>query len=1062
MRSPGSGSGKRRRPEEKPTVSEQGYRTLLTAAQRQMQERDLLDQVRTLLARGLELDTILNTAVEATARAFGYTHVSLYLLEGDRLVLQHQVGYEHPIRYVPITAGISGRVVRSGRPVLLADVRADPAFLAGNDGIVSEVCVPLRAQETVIGLFNLESTGQMVLGEADLRIALALSADIGIACERARLYAALRDSEERYRGIIETAPEGIWTIDAASNTTYVNAVMAELLGCSREEIIGKSSFTFIDDEHKSIAAAHLERRRQGITEQYDLKLRRKDGAPLWVILNATPQMDLHGNFAGALATVTDISERKQNEMQLRALVESAPDAMIISDRSGMIVLVNNQAVRLFGYTRDELEALTVDTLLPERCRATHAAHRAHYLTNPPTLAVGVGLELFALHKTGGEFPVEITLSPLEAPAGMLIIASVRDISERKRVEEALRQSDERFAGAFELAAIGMTIVSPEGRYLKVNRALCEMVGYAADELLGMTFQDITHPDDLASDLEHTRQVLAGEIQTYQLEKRYFHRSGAIVWVLLSVSLVRDNKANPLYFISQIQDINDRKREEQATLRRTAELGALNRMGQALSRLAEPASLLELIHTIIGQTLDNSNLYIALYDESSETISFPVYTVDGQRIARPARALGNGLTDCMIRTRQPVFLPRDVVSAAQQLGVEPQGRPARCYLGVPLLAGDKVIGAIAVQDYEREDVYDQGHLEMLRTIASQASIALENARLFAETHRRAEQLQAINDVERVVTTTLDPELLFRQIAQVLQARLNLHSVAVGLIEGEELVFKAMSGASGLGVFPAVRIKIGTEGVTGRVAAGGQTLLVPDVRLFPGFLPSVYYPHTLSELTVPLKTQAAIIGVLNIESDQLDDFSPELVALIETLASRIAIAIENARLFAETQQLARTDPLTGIPNRRYLFEVGARELSRARRFGHPLAALMLDIDVFKRVNDTYGHATGDQVLRTLSGSCQHHIRDVDTVGRYGGEEFVILLAETDRVGAQRVAERLREQVEHSAMETPQGPVSVTISVGVAERAESDDLTTLLARADQALYAAKQAGRNRVAVL
>jgi diguanylate cyclase (GGDEF)-like protein/PAS domain S-box-containing protein len=796
-------------------LSEQEYRVLLDAAQRQIQERDLLDQVRTMLERGLELDTVLKNVVESTARTFGYTHVSLYLLEGDMLVLQHQVGYQRVIQRVPVTQGVSGRVARTGQPVCLADVRADPAFLAAADGIVSEVCVPLCAQDRVIGTFNLESTGQMVLGEADLRIALALSQHIGIAFERARLYAALRNSEQRYRGIIEAAQEGIWIIDAESQTTYVNGKMADLLGYSADEMTGMSLLDFMDDDAKAMAVTYLERRRQGIAEQHDFKFRRKDGAPLWVILNATAQMDADGKYTGALAAVTDITERK--------------------------------------------------------------------------------------------------------------------------------------------------------------------------------------------------------------------------------------------------------RAEEATLRRNAELAALNRMGQALSRLVEPAGLLDLIYTVIGQILDNKNLYIALYDENTQTISFPLYTIDGQRISWPSRPLAGGLTEYVIRTKAPLFLPRDFAAGASALGIEPHGKLAQCYLAVPMLLGDKVSGVIAIQDYERADVYDQDHLEILSTIAAQAASALENARLFAETRRRADQLQAINDVERVVTTTLDLELLSAQIAQVLHTRLNLDAVAVGLVEGDELVYKAASGplersASLL----ELRLKVGREGVTGRVAASGETLLVPDVRLYPGFIPAEYLPHTLSELAVPLKTQAGIIGVLNIESEQVDAFGPDLVALIETLASQIAIAIENARLFAETKQLARTDPLTGIPNRRYLFEVGERELSRARRFAHPLAAFMLDIDHFKQVNDAHGHALGDQVLRALAHCCLKNIRDIDTVGRYGGEEFVVLLVETDSVRAHRIAERLRDQVSLLATDTPLGPVRVTVSLGVAARMDGDDLTTLLARADQALYAAKQAGRNRVAVL
>src|SRR5207253_1112924 len=138
-----------------------------------------------------------------------------------------------------------------------------------------------------------------------------------------------------------------------------------------------------------------------------------------------------------------------------------------------------------------------------------------------------------------------------------------DITDRKRAEEALRESQERFRSAFGSAAIGMALVAPDGRWLQVNRSLCEIVGYSEEELLATTFQAITHPDDLEADLGYVRQMLDGEIQTYQMEKRYFHKHGQVIWILSSVSLVRDAQDNPLYFISQIQDITARKQADEA-------------------------------------------------------------------------------------------------------------------------------------------------------------------------------------------------------------------------------------------------------------------------------------------------------------------------------------------------------------------------------------------------------------------------------------------------------------------------------------------------------------------
>ncbi|MEW6542527.1 MAG: PAS domain S-box protein [Nitrospirota bacterium] len=160
----------------------------------------------------------------------------------------------------------------------------------------------------------------------------------------------------------------------------------------------------------------------------------------------------------------------------------------------------------------------------------------------------------------------------------------REIRERRRAEEALRHSEQQFSSAFENAAIGMALVAPDGRWLKVNRSLCDLTGYSAEELLAKTFQDITHPDDLERDLDYVRQMLAGEIHTYQMEKRYFHKLGHTVWILLSVSLVRDTQGRPVHFISQIQGITERKSAEEALRQSEAQLRHAQKM-EAVGRLA---------------------------------------------------------------------------------------------------------------------------------------------------------------------------------------------------------------------------------------------------------------------------------------------------------------------------------------------------------------------------------------------------------------------------------------------------------------------------------------------
>ena len=173
-----------------------------------------------------------------------------------------------------------------------------------------------------------------------------------------------------------------------------------------------------------------------------------------------------------------------------------------------------------------------------------------------------------------------------------------------------------------------------------------------------------------------------------------------------------------------------------------------------------------------------------------------------------------------------------------------------------------------------------------------------------------------------------------------------------------------------------------------------------------------------------------------------------------------ALRNAQLHASVQKLAITDPLTGIYNRRGFEEFGRRLFESARRFKRPLSLILLDIDHFKAINDSYGHSIGDQVLQSLAERLNHNIREVDLMSRYGGDEFMVLLPETDIFTAIKVAERLRSSVEASPLPTEHGHITIQISVGVAKLStQTNDLNRLLELADMALYNAKQNGRNRV---
>ncbi len=212
-------------------------------------------------------------------------------------------------------------------------------------------------------------------------------------------------------------------------------------------------------------------------------------------------------------------------------------------------------------------------------------------------------------------------------------------------------------------------------------------------------------------------------------------------------------------------------------------------------------------------------------------------------------------------------------------------------------------------------------------------------------------------------------------------------------------------------------------------------------------------------LPLIQRGVVIGVVCLES--VTPYTDAEVRLAQSLIQPATLAVENARLFDEVNRLATYDGLTGTLNRRHFMELAQHQYDSARRFGQPLTLLMLDVDHFKSVNDRFGHHVGDQVLRVLAERCRATLRSIDLLGRYGGEEFVILLPGTTRQDAASVlAERIRQRVAEAPIATDAGAVKVTVSLGVAEMDEAtrhpDDL---LKRADAALYEAKQKGRNRV---
>src|ERR687898_564863 len=258
-------------------------------------------------------------------------------------------------------------------------------------------------------------------------------------------------------------------------------------------------------------------------------------------------------------------ELRKSEARYRTVLDTAFDAIVTITPDGIVRWFNRGAERIFGHSSKEVIGQPVTLLMPERYRELCMGGLHRYLRTGEARVVGGTTELVGLRKDGSEFPIEMSLGETYEDGERMFTGVIRDVTERKRAESALRESEQRFRGSFERAATGMALVGTDGRFLRVNKSLCEILGYTERELLGKTFQETTHPDDLEVDLEHLRRLLVRVVRTYQTEKRYLHKDGHVVWTLLSVSVVHDEEDEPLYFICQIQDVSERKKVEKAII-----------------------------------------------------------------------------------------------------------------------------------------------------------------------------------------------------------------------------------------------------------------------------------------------------------------------------------------------------------------------------------------------------------------------------------------------------------------------------------------------------------------
>jgi len=475
--------------------SEEVHRQLLAVTRRQARELTLLDQARTALADQLDLPEVIRATVELVADTFGYTQVSLYLNQNDRLVLQHQVGYDRVIAEIPIEQGISGRVFRTGKPVLLEDVHSDPAFLGAIEGLASEICVPLFDHGRVVGVLNIESSNGVRLTADDLRILMALGTHVGIVIGRARLYAEARRSEERYRTISELISDYAFSLKVNPDGTledewFTYDAFTRMTGYTRAEVLANGRYSYFHPDDVAAVLAQVATVLEGSLSAEEFRIITKSGDVRWLYMYRRPVWDeAQQRVVRIYGTAQDITERKHAEEALRQSEERYRIiSELISDYAfayrvepdGALTRewVTDSYTRITGYEVGEIDRRGIYTLYVPQDQPRAAADVAAVLQGIPNHG-----EYQIITKQGEERWIHIARQPVwDAQENRVarFFGGAQDITERKRAEaaereqrilaEALRDTAEALNSTLNLEEVVERILDNVGRVISHDNA----------------------------------------------------------------------------------------------------------------------------------------------------------------------------------------------------------------------------------------------------------------------------------------------------------------------------------------------------------------------------------------------------------------------------------------------------------------------------------------------------------------------------------------------------------------------------------------------------------------
>lgn len=721
----------------------------------------------------------------------------------------------------------------------------------------------------------------------------------------------LEKEQEHFRAVAETAHNAFVSADGRGNIVFWNRAAEAIFGYSASEAIGQPLTILMPERFQQAHREGFQRflatgESRLIGKTIELTGKRKDGSEVPIEISLSTWSSHEGVFFTGI--LRDITERKQTEKRFKDFLESAPDAMVIVNERGEIVLVNSRTESLFGYVREELIGKTVELLIPGRFRGAHLGYRLNYFSEPSARPMGVGLELYGLRKDGSEFPVEISLSPIRTEEGTLVTSAIRDITERKRAGEQLKKSEKLFAEAQEIGHVGSWEWDIAADKVSWSDALYRIYGLSPQSFHAtyQGFLDRVHPDDRAF-ADSVVQKAFQEGTPFSFDHRIVLPGGEVRWLHGRGEVFLDAQGKPFRMAGTGQDITERRKTED-------EIKRLNR---------------ELEQRVIERTTELFETHQELRDEVEVRKHVQQALSEGEVRYRtlvetsPYAIVLTGLDTHVIFANRQAAMMHGFDNAEQMIGknafdfIAPEDRPRA------MDNAEKTLQTGSVRDIEYTLLRTDGSRFPAQVSATLILDAENKPKAFLgvvrdiTNQKKAERrLRFLGEASRILASSLDYEATLKSVARLaVPDTADWCAVDIATDQGEVRRL-AVTHVNPDKVKWAYELQRryppdpnAPRGVHHVLRTGKSEMYpdIPDSLLAESAVDSEHLQilrelGLRSAMIVPMMAHGRTLGAITFVSDAPERrYGPDDLHFAEEIARRAAVAVENARLYRKAHEL-----------------------------------------------------------------------------------------------------------------------------------------------------------------